>query len=448
MNNVFKFVIILLGLLLNCKLLTAQQIYFPPITGSAWATVSPVSLGWSADKIDSLYSFLEKQNSRAFIVLKDGKIVLEKYFGTFTQDSTWYWASAGKTLTSFLIGKAQEDGFLTVSDTTSKYLGTGWTSCTVNQENKITVWHQLTMTTGLNDNVPDNHNTLPANLIYLADAGTRWAYHNAPYTLLEKVLTTSTEMPINTYTQTRLKSLTGMTGQWQMVDFDNVFFSKARSMARYGLLIQNNCIWNTDTLLSDTNYIHQMTNSSQNLNLSYGYLWWLNGKASYILPTSQYIFSGSYAPDAPVDMIAGLGKNGQILSVSKSLGLVIIRMGKLADNGEVPTQLCNSIWQKLNKAMNTSIESNIQPVSPTNIQNYPNPFNPATIIKFELAEKSIVKLTVYNSKGQLVENLINSQLDVGSHTVSFNAARLESGVYFCQLKTANYSVTQKMILCR
>src|SRR5262245_52854379 len=102
------------------------QSYFPPLTGSTWDTLSPSALGWCPDRIDSLYDFLEEKNTKGFIVLKDGRIVLEKYFGTFTQDSAWYWASAGKTLTAFLIGQAQEQGFFDIDDSTSQYLGAGW----------------------------------------------------------------------------------------------------------------------------------------------------------------------------------------------------------------------------------------------------------------------------------------------------------------------------------
>ena len=70
----------------------AQSLYFPPINGNEWQTLSPASLGWCEERIDSLYDVLEENNTKAFIVLKDGKIILEKYFGTFQQDSVWYWA--------------------------------------------------------------------------------------------------------------------------------------------------------------------------------------------------------------------------------------------------------------------------------------------------------------------------------------------------------------------
>ncbi|MFN5596947.1 MAG: serine hydrolase, partial [Bacteroidota bacterium] len=88
---------------------SAQTTYFPPNTGT-WETTSPQSLGWCDANIDSLYNYLNQKNTKAFIILKDGKIVLEKYFGNFTQDSIWYWASAGKTLTAFTVGLAQQDG--------------------------------------------------------------------------------------------------------------------------------------------------------------------------------------------------------------------------------------------------------------------------------------------------------------------------------------------------
>jgi len=327
-------------------------LYFPPLNNNAqWDTVSAASLGWCTNRIDSLYHFLDQQNSKAFIVLKDGKIVLEKYFGNFTQDSVWYWASAGKTMTGFLVGKAQEDGYLSINDTSSKYLGQGWTNCTLAQENNINILHQVTMTTGLDDGGTDTHCTTPTCLNYLAPPGTRWAYHNAPYTLLERVLVNATGQPINAYTQTALKNKTGITGAWITVDFNNVYYSRPRSMARFGLFLQNKCIWANDTLLHDTSYIGQMLNTSQALNYAYGYLTWLNGNGSFMVPSSQIILPGSYAPAAPVDMYAAIGKNGQIVSVAPSKGLVVVRMGIDPGEGDVPFLLCDKIWQNLNYVM-------------------------------------------------------------------------------------------------
>lgn len=356
MKTIFRTIILCLAIAFQSS---AQNTYFPPVNNNLpWETISPNTLDWCSNKIDSLYAFLQQENTKGFIVLKDGKIVLEKYFGNFTQDSSWYWASAGKTLTAFLIGQAQESGYLSINNPSSTYLGNGWTNCTTQQENNIKVRNQLTMTSGLNDGVPDNHCTIDTCLNYLSPAGNRWAYHNAPYTLLEKVIVNATGQPINTFTQTKLKNQTGITGLWYTLDYDNVFISKPRSMARFGLLIQNKGIWNNDTLLHDASYFLQMTNTSQSLNLSYGYLWWLNGKSSFMVPTLQNVFPGSYAPHAPLDMISGLGKNGQILSIAPSQKLIVVRMGEQAtsSSSDITIALCDQIWEKLNAAMycNTS----------------------------------------------------------------------------------------------
>ncbi len=415
---------------------TAQTLYFPPLSSSAnWETISPSSLGWCLNEIDTLYNYLEQENTKGFMVLKDGKIVLEKYFGTFTQDSIWYWASAGKTITSFLIGKAQEESFLSISDTSAKYLGTGWTNCTLAQEQKITIQNQLTMTSGLDDGVADNHCILDTCLTYLADAGTRWAYHNAPYSLLERVLTTATGTPINTYTLSKLKSLTGITGAWQTLDYDNVFFSKVRSMARFGLLAQNKFTWNSTPLLSDTLYINQMTNTSQPFNASYGYLWWLNGKSSYMAPTTQFQFPGPYAPNAPNDMFAGIGKNGQIVSVSRSKGLVVVRMGNATNNSEVSTQFVDKIWEKLNAAMCDATPVNKLVSNPKTISIFPNPAN--DFVTIDIATISDFQIEVLNVLGEVIITRQNeNRIDI---------TYLKNGLYLISVRQGENYFTQKFI---
>ncbi len=324
------------------------SLYFPPLTGTDWQTTTPASLGWNTTQLNDLYTYLQSKNTKAFIILKGGKIVAERYFGTFTADSNWYWASAGKTMTAMLVGIAQQEALLNINNRTSQYLGNGWTSMPTAKEQLITVRHQLTMTTGLESNVPELDCTLPSCLQYKADAGTRWFYHNAPYTLLEKVVENATGKTYNTYFQEKIRNRIGMNGLWIKNGYNNVYYSNPRSMARFGLLLLNKGKWDQTPILSDTTYFNALVNSSQTLNLSYGYLTWLNGKATHMLPATSLVFNGMFAPNAPADLYAALGKNDQKIYVVPSQQLVVIRMGDSAGNVQLAvSSFDNELWGRL-----------------------------------------------------------------------------------------------------
>lgn len=370
MKNLF------LGLLiiLNFNVLHTQTLYFPPVNSSIWDTLPLSSAEWCDEKINNVLPYLEKTNSKAFIVLKDGKIIVEKYFGTFTRDSNWYWASAGKTLTSFAVGIAQQEGFLSINDPSNKYLGNGWTSLTQTQEDKILIKHQLTMSTGLDEKIPSLDCTLPSCLKYAADPGTKWYYHNGPYTLLDKVIENATSQTLNNYLTAKLKNIIGMKGLFIKTGYNNVYYSDARSMARYGLIILNKGKWGNTTIMSDTNYFNQMINTSQSMNLSYGYLWWLNGKASCMAPSTSLVFPTMILPNSPKDLYSGIGKNGQYVAVIPSKNMVMIRMGNAPDSSLAPFSYMDSIWIKINEKTCPMISTGIKISDRDEIGVSPNPF--------------------------------------------------------------------------
>lgn len=80
--------------------------------------------------------------------------------------------------------------------------------------------------------------------------------------------------------------------------------------------------------------------------------------------------------------------------------------------------------------------------------NYPNPFNPSTSIKFTLPEVSQVKLNVYNALGEMVAELINGQMNSGSHEIKFDASNLSSGIYIYTLESAGNKISKKMMLMK
>jgi len=81
-------------------------------------------------------------------------------------------------------------------------------------------------------------------------------------------------------------------------------------------------------------------------------------------------------------------------------------------------------------------------------QNYPNPFNPTTIINYELRITSNVQLTVYNTLGQEVRNLVSRRQKAGKHTITFKATGLSSGIYFYKLQAGDFSAVKRMLLLK
>jgi CubicO group peptidase (beta-lactamase class C family) len=323
-----------------------SEIYFPPISSNLWETVSVSELGWNENELEPLLDFLETKNTKGFIILHNGKIVVENYFNGHTSTTPWYWASAGKTLTATLSGIAQDEGYININSKVSEYLGTGWTSATLEKENLITCKNLLNMTSGLDDNLGDD--VSPENLQFIADAGTRWAYHNV-YVKMQDVVEQASNQTWNNYFNSKLRDRIGMTGSWIPLNDLSVYWSTTRSMARFGLLVYAKGTWENTQIVSET-YLDEATNTSQNINKAYGYLWWLNGKSSFHLPTVQLEFQGEIIPNAPEDMFAALGKNDQKLYIVPSKQLVIVRMGEVA-NPDNPTfglsGFDDELWEKI-----------------------------------------------------------------------------------------------------
>lgn len=81
-------------------------------------------------------------------------------------------------------------------------------------------------------------------------------------------------------------------------------------------------------------------------------------------------------------------------------------------------------------------------------QNYPNPFNPATSIPFSLPSQEVVKVTVFSGLGEEVAALANGTFEAGSHTLSFDASHLPSGIYWYTITAGAFTSTKKMVLMK
>lgn len=418
--------------------LRSQSLYFPPLTGNTWDSIRPADIGYCQPRIDSLYNYLQAKDTKSFMILKDGKRVLEKYFGTYTRDSVWYWASASKSLAAFITGIAQQQGFININNKASQYLGTSWTSAPLAKEDLITVKNLLSMTSGLDDVPPSgctNEDTNKVCLVYKADASTRWAYHTGAYRKVQDVVSNAVGQNYNTITNNWIKTRIGIGGLW----FQQVYYSKARDMARFGLLTLNKGIWSQDTLMKDSLYFKAMVNSSQSLNQAYGYLWWLNGKSSFMTPQVQFVFSGSLIPNAPANMFCALGKNDQKIYVVPGQNLVIVRQGNTAGGFNLAVSgFDNMLWDYINKLSCPVSVNELE--NSTGITVYPNPANSRITVKS--AGTALNSVSIYNLYG----SLISVPETITGKDRSLDLSELPAGVYTMELESSNHQITHKKFI--
>ena len=101
--------------------------------------------------------------------------------------------------------------------------------------------------------------TTPNCLNYKDTPGTSWFYHNATYNPIKRchrklILGLHTMI----FTNQKVKMKIGMGGSWIQSNYNNIYWSTSRDMARFGLLILNEGVWDEQVILNDANYFSNM----------------------------------------------------------------------------------------------------------------------------------------------------------------------------------------------
>lgn len=330
---------------------SALAMYFPPVGSDAWETVSARALGWDSTALSAALDWAGSNGTTAMIVLWRGRIVTERYWRGWTPTTDSIIASAGKSISGFLVGQLKERGQVVLDERAARYLGNGWSRSPLS-EGRITVRHLLSMASGLDD-----------SLRFAAEPGTRFYYNNPAYYQLFGVMTNAAGATINPLSRLLLWDRVGMRNSSWVPFIDTgepgfVMRASARDMARFGLLVLNRGRWMADTLLRDTTYMREMLASSTTSNPSYGFLWWLNGKSQHRIPGPMTFptQTGSIIPSAPSDLVAALGKGDKKIYVSPLQEVVVVRHGDEADgagsgNPFAASGFDEQLWQRLKGAM-------------------------------------------------------------------------------------------------
>ena len=315
--------------------------YFP-IDDENWETLTTIESGAAPALLQSAIEYAGANNTKALIVLHQGKIVVEQYWDGWDRTTRGPSYSAAKSLVSILVGQAIEAGVIDSLDQPASEFLDEWADDPAYQD--ITIRHLLTMTTGFSES--------PLTLLLLQQAtserrfgtrrepefppGTRWYYNDAAYRLLFYLLEEAYGKSLPTLSQESLFDPIGMNHtawhireetslgesyqNYQWLDFT------ALDAARFGLLALNQGNWDGTQIVPAT-WIRDSTMPDYDFAPFYGRLWWLNSSSSHRTPSSELDRDGPFAPDAPPDMFAALGAFDQKIYVIPSLDLVVVRLG-------------------------------------------------------------------------------------------------------------------------
>ena len=155
---------------------------------------------------------------------------------------------------------------------------------------------------------------------------------------------------------------------------------------------------------------------------------------------------GEAAPSQAQDLVtieieAGEGWNGDLR--------LLVNQVHILDENLVQESLGGVIVDiTVDGPVNTPADTEL-PVVTKLKQNYPNPFNPTTNVQFDLASEAEVLLEVYNVLGQHVSTLVQGEMmQAGSHSITFDGSRLNSGVYFIRMQAGMEQFTKSMTLVK
>lgn len=325
---------------------SAQAEVYYPTADASWQTTTAAAAGADPVLLAEALTYAKQANSDSLVILHGGRILAEQYTGGSSRTTTTKLYSASKAMVAALLGKLQSIGEFTSLEQKSSVFIPEWQGIAGKQD--ITLRHHLTMTTGLKGGeqnlvlgtIVRNERNFAINLPLEHAPGTYWTYNNPAYRLLFSIIESATGDTLPNVSAQHLFTPLGMSAaSWEVrtttiagntiLNYQWVA-ANALSAARFGLLALRGGVWN-GTQVIPAAALSGATISSQNINPSYGQLWWLNNGA--IGGGHQQLFDGElragpYFPEAPPDLFAAIGKDDQIIACIPSLDLVIVRQGK------------------------------------------------------------------------------------------------------------------------
>lgn len=323
----------------------------------SWQKVAPASVGLDAGKLDQIAAQAEKGKSNCLAVVRSGKLAGEWYFRGTSQDRAQEIFSATKSVTSVLVGIAQDAGLLRVGDSASKWIPE-WKGTPAEA---VTIRDLLSMDSGREWSFRLDY----ARLTFARDRtafavglrqdrppGQVWAYNNSAVQTLQRVLRNATGQDVAEFARSRLFEPLGMTHTRMTTDRSGKPLmymgvqSTCRDMARFGSLMLDHGRWNGRQIISAAWVDASTGRSSTKLNAAYGYLWWLNRPGTIAGPRvatdsqaarDPKTTRGPLVPGAPERMFWALGLGNQLVQIDPGSRTVVVRLGATELSPKPPT---------------------------------------------------------------------------------------------------------------
>jgi CubicO group peptidase (beta-lactamase class C family) len=332
----------------------ASEVRYP---GAEWATEDPAAAGFDPGALGRLDAAAEAAGSSCLVVTRDGAVVDERYWDGMGADQPREAFSVTKSVTSTLVGIAQDEGALTLDEPAADHIAEwrGTDSGAVTLRNLVSNdsgrhWDFGTDYTEMAIGARDK-TAFAIGLGQDAPPGEVWAYNNSAIQTLSQVLGDATGEDPADYATSRLfdpigmrRSAMGQDGAGNTLTFMGLR-TTCLDLARFGYLMLNGGRWDGEQVVSQDWVDAATGRSSTELNAAYGYLWWLNRPgpvASPAVATSGAgqgsIADGQLVPGAPDDVFWALGFRNQIVAVIPSERIVAVRMGGAPPPGSPFTQ--------------------------------------------------------------------------------------------------------------
>jgi CubicO group peptidase (beta-lactamase class C family) len=321
----------------------ADAVVYP---GDEWERADAVEMGFDQAALDAVAATAEELDSTCFLVARQGRIVGEWYWEGDDATSAHEVFSVTKSFTSTLVGMAQADGDLAISDSASEYVEE-WAGT---DAEAVTIRNLLSNDSGREWSFGLDYSELPAaadRTRFAVDLGQQyppgeaWSYNNAAIQTLDRVLSVATGEVTADYAAERLFGPLGMDDTEMTADpsgnSTNAFFglqSTCEDLARFGYLFLREGAWDGEQIVP-AEWVEEATGApSQEHNAAYGYLWWLNTEGRILSPLQAVTPTeepeeviGQIAPGAPTDMYTAQGLGGQIVMVDPGSETVVVRLG-------------------------------------------------------------------------------------------------------------------------